>query len=131
MRLLLDTHVAIWVLTQSSLIPERIRQEIDQNPAEVFISSVSIFEIATKYKLGRKDSPPFNGTQATGFFEEMEFQFLSVTPEHAAMVDQLEPFHNDPFDRLLVAQAIAEPMYLVSNDAKIALYDCPRIPWDR
>ncbi|CAN7204530.1 type II toxin-antitoxin system VapC family toxin [Rhizobium sp. LjRoot254] len=129
MRLLLDTHVAIWVLTKPSLIPAHIRKEIDETPEDVFISSISIFEIATKFKLKRNDSPPFNGAEAAGYFEEMHFQFLSVTPQHAATVDQLEPFHSDPFDRLLIAQAIAEPMYLISNDAMIALYDCPRIPW--
>jgi PIN domain nuclease of toxin-antitoxin system len=129
-RLLLDTHVAIWVLVKPSLIPAGIRLRIDEAPAEVFISSVSIFEIATKFKLKRNDSPPFNGVEATGFFEEMQFRFLPLTPQHAAVVDGLELFHRDPFDRLLIAQAIAEPMYLVSDDAKIALYDCPRILWE-
>jgi PIN domain nuclease of toxin-antitoxin system len=129
-RLLLDTHVAIWVLIKPSLIPKEIQWKIDQAREDVFISAISIFEIATKFKLKRNDSPPFSGTEAAAAFEEMHFQFLSATPQHAAMVDKLELFHNDPFDRLLIAQAIAEPMYLVSNDAKIALYDCPRIPWE-
>ena len=103
---------------------------MDQEPEQVFISSVSIFEIATKFKLKRNDSPPFSGAEAIGHFEDMHFQFLTVTPQHAAVVDQLGLFHKDPFDRLLIAQAIAEPMYLISNDAQIALYDCPRIPWE-
>lgn len=60
----------------------------------------------------------------------MGFQLLPVTPQHAARIDGLESHHRDPFDRLLVAQALAEPMYLVSRDPLIALYDCPRIPWE-
>ena len=130
MRLLLDTHVAIWVLIKPSLIPAGVRTKIDQEPEDVFISSVSIFEIATKFKLKRNDSPPFNGAEAIKFFEEMNFRSLLLTPEHAAAVDRLELLHRDPFDRLLIAQAISEPMYLVSDDAMIALYDCPRIPWE-
>jgi PIN domain nuclease of toxin-antitoxin system len=129
-RLLLDTHVAIWVLIKPSLIPSKIRTKIDQVPEDVFISSASIFEIATKFKLKRNDSPPFGGAEAIKFLEEMHFRFLSVTPQHGAVVDRLELIHRDPFDRLLIAQAIAEPMYLVSDDAKIAPYDCPRIPWE-
>jgi PIN domain nuclease of toxin-antitoxin system len=129
-RLLLDTHAAIWTLVKPSLIPQSIAQKIDEDPDDVYISSVTIFEIATKFKLNRSDSPPFNGAEALRFFEEMHFQFLPATPQHAAMVDGLELFHRDPFDRLLIAQAISEPMYLVSSDPKIALYDCPRIPWE-
>jgi PIN domain nuclease of toxin-antitoxin system len=129
-KLLLDTHVAIWVLIKPSFIPSKIRARIDQEPQDVYISSASIFEIATKFKLKRNDSPPFNGTEAIKFFEEMHFRFLTVTPEHGATVDRLELIHRDPFDRLLIAQAINEPMYLASDDAKIALYDCPRIPWE-
>jgi PIN domain nuclease of toxin-antitoxin system len=129
LRLLLDTHVAIWALIKPSLIPMHIREEIDRAPEQVFISSISIFEIATKFKQKRNDSPPFSGAEAMGYLGEMHFQFLSVTPQHATVVDQLGLFHKDPFDRLLIAQAISEPMYLISNDAMIALYDCPRIPW--
>ena len=63
------------------------------------------------------------------YFKAVGFQFLDVAPEHAAAVDKLELHHKDPFDRLLVAQAITEPMYLISKDPMVALYDCPRIDW--
>lgn len=129
MRLLLDTHAAIWAVSQSVLLPDHIKEAINRSSSEVFVSSVTIFEIATKHKLKRSDSPPFNGNDAIGYFQALKFQLLPVTPQHAATVDILEQHHRDPFDRLLIAQAIAEPMYLISNDAMIALYDCPRIPW--
>lgn len=102
---------------------------MNRNPRETFVSSVTIFEIATKYQLKRHDSPPFSGADAVNYFKAVGFQFLAVTPQHAVVVDELEAHHRDPFDRLLVAQAIAEPMYLISKDPMIALYDCPRIPW--
>ena len=69
-------------------------------------------------------------SDAIHMFAASGYQFLQVTPVHAAKVETLTFHHKDPFDRLLVAQAIAEPMYLVSNDALVALYDCPRIPWE-
>lgn len=67
---------------------------------------------------------------AIQMFEASGYQFLQVTSEHAATVEALKFHHKDSFDHLLIAQAIAEPMYLVSNDAMIALYDCLRIPWE-
>ena len=130
MKLLLDTHAAIWAVAQSHLLPPKVKQTITAAPDLVYVSSATIFEIATKHKLGRSDSPPFGGQDAISYFEDMGFQLLPVTPKHAAAIDKLDPYHRDPFDRLLVAQAIAEPMYLVSRDPLIALYDCPRLPWE-
>jgi PIN domain nuclease of toxin-antitoxin system len=130
LKLLLDTHAAIWAVAQSHLLPPKVREAILATPDQVHVSSATIFEIATKHKLGRSDSPPFGGQDAIGYFQAMGFQLLPVTPLHAATIDRLGSHHRDPFDRLLVAQAIAEPMYLVSRDPLIALYDCPRIPWE-
>jgi PIN domain nuclease of toxin-antitoxin system len=110
-------------------LPDHIKEAINRSPGDVFVSPVTIFEIATKHRLKRSDSPPFSGNDAIDYFLALGFQLLPVTPQHAATVDILEVHHRDPFDRLLIAQAISEPMYLISNDAMIALYDCPRIPW--
>ena len=129
MRLLLDTHVAIWALMQPSLLPDKIKSALQENPDEIFVSSVAILEISIKNQLKKHSSPPFGGKLAIEYFEGLGFQFLPVTPEHAAAVDELPPHHRDPFDRLLVAQAKSEPMYLVSKDPLIALYDCPMIGW--
>lgn len=129
MRLLLDTHAAIWSVAQSHLLPALLRERIAAAPDKVHVSAVTIFEIATKYRLRGSDAPPFNGEDAIGYFKALGFQFLSVTPQHAATVEKLEFHHRDPFDRLLVAQAITEPLYLASRDPLIATYDCPRIPW--
>lgn len=130
MRLLLDTHVALWLSSEPSLVPIGIKKLVADPINEIFVSSVSIFEIAVKRKTGRRDAPPMAAAVATQMFEASGYQFLQVTPEHAATVETLKFHHKDPFDHLLIAQAIAEPIYLVSNDAMIALYDCPRIPWE-
>jgi PIN domain nuclease of toxin-antitoxin system len=129
LKLLLDTHAAIWAVAQSTLLPPHIRNVLVSNSKDIFVSSVTIFEIATKYQLRRPDSPPFSGSDAAKYFRAAGFQFLTVTEQHAMTVDNLEMHHRDPFDRLLVAQAISEPMYLISKDPMIALYDCPRIDW--
>ncbi|MDB5526706.1 MAG: hypothetical protein JWM58_4469 [Rhizobium sp.] len=129
MRLLLDTHVAIWAVAQLDLLPEHIFATITKNLSEAFVSSISILEISAKYQLGRKDAPPFGGADAVSYFKAVGFQFLPVSPEHSAAVDNLDPHHKDPFDRLLVAQAMVEPMHLVSKDAMFSLYDCPLITW--
>lgn len=130
MRLLLDTHVAIWLSAQPSLVPAKIKASVRDAGNEIFVSSVSIFEIAVKRKTGRSDAPPMSASEAAEMFLASGYRFLDVTPAHAAAVETLSVHHKDPFDHLLIAQAIAEPMYLVSDDAKIALYDCPRIPWE-
>jgi PIN domain nuclease of toxin-antitoxin system len=129
-RLLLDTHAAIWAVAQSHLLPPKVREAIVTAREQVHVSSATIFEIATKFKLGRSDSPPFSGEDAVKYFLSMGYQLLPVTPVHAATIDRLPPHHRDPFDRLLIAQATAEPMYIVSRDPLIALYDCPQIPWE-
>lgn len=129
MRLLLDTHVAIWAVAQDDLLPKHIALAISDNIANTFVSSITIAEISIKYGLGRRDSPPFNGADAISYFKAVGFQLLPVTSEHAAAVDTLPLHHKDPFDRLIIAQAISEPMYLVSKDALIAAYDCPRLDW--
>lgn len=130
MRLLLDTHVAVWLSSQPSLVPAGVKKLISDPANEIFVSSISIFEIAVKRKTGRSDAPPMSAAEASQNFAASGYQFLHVKPEHAAAVETLKVHHKDPFDHLLIAQAIAEPMYLVSDDAKIALYDCPRIPWE-
>ncbi|MGQ0502690.1 MAG: type II toxin-antitoxin system VapC family toxin [Panacagrimonas sp.] len=123
MRLLLDTHIAIWAVAQSDRLPPRARELIERNPHGVHVSAASIWEIAIKNSLGRAAGPlPFSASTAIAFFREAGFQFLDIRPEHAAAVEQLPPLHADPFDRLLLAQARLEPMHLMTSDERIAAY---------
>lgn len=122
MKLLLDTHTAIWALVAPERLGEQVRAEITKPGASVFVSAVSIWEIAIKRALKKAGSPPFSGSEALGHFRRSGFLLLDVTPDHAAGVDALPGLHRDPFDRLLVSQALAEPLRLVTRDAKLAAY---------
>jgi PIN domain nuclease of toxin-antitoxin system len=96
--------------------------------AEVVVSTVSIFEIATKHSLGKRSAPPFSGPAAARMFTEAGFELLPLLPEHASAVDDLPWIHRDPFDRLLVGQALAEPLRLLTADRQLTAYSDFVIP---
>jgi PIN domain nuclease of toxin-antitoxin system len=84
------------------------------------LAPVSVWEIATKHTLGR-EIMPISGKEALGDFRQAGYLFLAIRPDGAA-VEDLATHHQDPFDRLLVAQALTEPMRLVTHDALVARY---------
>lgn len=129
MRLLLDTHVAIWALVSPGLIPDRLASLIADADNEVFVSAASIWEIGIKFALGKASAPPFSGREAVSYFAEAGFISLPVTAVHAAAVEDLPPFHADPFDRMLIAQAVSEPLRLISHDARVAAYGSMVLGW--
>ena len=87
----------------------------------VWISVASVWEIAIKYALKRGDMP-VSGQDARRYFDASGYRLLSVEIEHVIAVEGLPAHHNDPFDRILVAQALAEPMRLMTHDAVVARY---------
>lgn len=118
MRILLDTHLYLWYLADSPNLTAEIREVIAEAD-EVFVSAVSIWEAAIKIGLGKLDaqiSDIVRGIKASGFLE------LPVRATDAGMVASLPPIHKDPFDRMLVAQAISGPFRLLTADAIIAKY---------
>ncbi len=121
MNLLLDTHVALWAITDSPCLPTDARNLIAAEKTTVWVSAASVWEIAIKHALGRGDMP-VSSLDAVRYFDESGFRLLPIAPEHAAAVEGLPPHHQDPFDRLLVAQALSEPMRLMTNDPMVALY---------
>lgn len=124
MRLLLDTHVALWSLVDDDRLPVRARELISRPGNRVAVSAATVWEISIKHGLGRGDMP-ISGAEAVRWFEEAGFDLLPVTPQHAALVETLPDHHRDPFDRILVAQAMSEPMGLVTHDGLLACYgDC-------
>lgn len=129
MRLLLDTHVAIWVLTEPHRVPSTVSEEI-ANPANlVSVSAAAIWEIAIKHPLERPDSPPFSGSEAIGHFQTAGFSVLEVSAAHAAFVERLPLIHSDPFDRLMLAQALIEGMQFVTHDRRLSRYAVPVLSW--
>jgi PIN domain nuclease of toxin-antitoxin system len=121
MNLLLDTHVALWAITDHPNLSAKARELILSPRATVWISVASIWEIAIKHSLGRGEMP-LSGDEAIGYFRTAGYQFLAIEPEHAAAIEALPKHHQDPFDRLLVAQALVEPMRLLTHDQTIARY---------
>lgn len=116
MNLLLDTQVALWAITDSPKLPRKARELIESPRSSVWISAATVWEIAIKDGLGRGDMPIF-GQDALLYFRESGYRFLPVEPEHAAGVEELPAHHADPFDRILLAQALVEPMRLMSRGA--------------
>jgi PIN domain nuclease of toxin-antitoxin system len=126
-RLLLDTHVALWAIADDSRLSAAARLLIEAPTNEVLVSAVSVWEIAIKHALGRGDMP-VSAAQALGFFQQAGFSMLAVSAAHAAAVEALPSIHADPFDRLLVAQAFHEPLRLLTHDATVAMYGGSIIP---
>lgn len=121
MNLLLDTHVAIWAITDSPKLPQKARELIQSPKTAVWVSVASVWEIAIKHSLGRGDMP-VSSQDAVRYFRDSGYRFLAVEAEHAVAVEDLAAHHQDPFDRLLVAQALVEPMRLMTHDPLVALY---------
>jgi PIN domain nuclease of toxin-antitoxin system len=124
MRLLIDTHIAIWASFEQSRLPPAARKLLETSDS-VWVSAASIWEIAIKHALYGKrvgSAFPMSGREAIVEFELAGFQRLDITADHAAMVDTLPRHHGDPFDRMLVAQALAEPLRLVTADKALAAY---------
>jgi len=114
LRLLLDTHVALWAITGDARLPETIQALIADPANSISVSAASVWEIAIKHALG--------AAQASAYFRASGYGLLSVSADHAAAVETLPPVHADPFDRLLVAQAAHEAMSLVTHDSKLGAY---------
>lgn len=121
MNLLLDTHIALWAITDDTRLPTSARELLLAPRNTIWVSAVNVWEIAIKHGL-KKSLMPVSGKEAMHYFRQAGYQFLAIEPEHSAAVDELPYHHHDPFDRLLVAQALAEPMRLLTRDATLARY---------
>ena len=121
MRLLVDTHVLLWAAAEPGRVPPPFRERIESPDNEVLFSAVSIWEIAIKQQIGRL-SPDVTPEELAEAAVEMGFEELPVTAAHAAGVRRLPLHHRDPFDRLLVAQAIHEPARLLTADETLVRY---------
>jgi PIN domain nuclease of toxin-antitoxin system len=121
MNILLDTHIALWAITDDPRLSNEARQIINNPQATVWVSVASVWEIAIKHALGRGDMP-VSSQEASRYFLESGYRFLSIEARHTWAVESLPAHHQDPFDRLIVAQAISEPMRLLTRDPQVAQY---------
>ncbi|MGF6444666.1 type II toxin-antitoxin system VapC family toxin [Paraburkholderia youngii] len=118
MRLLIDTHVFLWAMAGDKKLSERAQATMLDADA-VFVSAASILEISINSALGKLDA---DVNELAARMAEAGFQELPVTARHAAAVRDLPEIHGDPFDRLLVAQAMTEPLRLLTDDDNVAKY---------
>jgi len=120
-RLLLDTHLLLWAAASSKRLPREARELMEDDSNDVYYSAASIWEIAIKSSLRRKDFR-IDLPRLLATLPEMGLVELPITAAHAAGVTGLPPIHRDPFDRLLIAQSITEPLTLLTNDALLESY---------
>ena len=117
MRVLLDTHFLLWSLGSPGKLPAKARKVIQTSNA--FVSAASIWEIAIKSALGKLKADPLEIVAAVG---PAGLDFLPISALHAASVAVLPSIHRDPFDRMLIAQALSENMVLLTNDSMLRGY---------
>jgi PIN domain nuclease of toxin-antitoxin system len=118
-NLLLDTHTVLWWLSDDPTLSDAARSAIADPENTVFLSAVVVWEIRIKQGIGKLDLPEDFGE----VLAQQHFPELSVTVKHADTIAALPAIHRDPFDRLLVAQAVVERMTIVTRDSFIAEYD--------
>ena len=116
MRLLIDTQIFIWAVMESESLNARARG-IMLDAAEVFVSAASIWEIAIKARLGKLEGDP---NEFVAAIDQSGFRELVISAHHAAKVHELPHHHRDPFDRLLITQALCEPLRLLTADRMLS-----------
>lgn len=122
MRLLLDTHALLWWLNDDEKLGARTRGLIGDPANDVFVSTVSLWEITVKLRIGKLDA---DITEVLGILPEQGFQRLDIADSYLAALAALPIHHRDPFDHLLMAQAVAEDVHFVSEDQNVPLYGVP------
>jgi PIN domain nuclease of toxin-antitoxin system len=121
MRLLLDSHVVLWLMTADPAVPRETVVELFDETNELLVSAASIWELEVKRLKGKLAAPDDLLDRA----KRAGFRFLDITSQHGLDAARLPLHHRDPFDRMLVAQAQAEAATLVTHDATLSAYDVP------
>ena len=128
MRILLDTHLLIWIHTNTQKLPQKVLQYIQNTENEIFFSSASIWETQIKYTKD-KTTFPISGSILYYYCQQSGMKCLLVKPEHSFLLDTLSysdkapRVHKDPFDRLLICQAKSENMLFLTHDELIPFYN--------
>ena len=124
MKLLLDTQLLLWAAAEPKRLPSKVRVLLNNVENDLFFSAASIWEVAIKKGLGRSDFKVDPRLLRRGLLDH-GYQELAISSEHAAAVDGLPPLHKDPFDRLLVAQAMVEGLQFLTADSLLGKYPGP------
>lgn len=124
MRLLLDTHIALWAIVDDARLPQVARDLILDGRNDIYVSAASIWEIAIKHALARggPNDMTVSGGDALHYFRQSGYEMIAISADHAAAVADLPPLHADPFDRIIVSQALSEPLALLTHDRTLGQY---------
>jgi PIN domain nuclease of toxin-antitoxin system len=121
MRILLDTHLVLWAVTADPQLGKAARQLLLDASNQIYVSAASVWEVAIKHRK-HPEMMPISPDVLIDACVESGFNWLDVSVYHARATTQLPLLHVDPFDRLLLAQALQEPMILLTRDRQIAAY---------
>lgn len=127
MRLLLDTHAFLWWLAGNTRLPMSARRAIEDPENDVIVSAASAWEIATRHRIGKLSEAAAVAQDVAGAIASQGFEELPITVEDAERAGRLPGPHGDPFDRMLIAQAVARGLALVSIDRVFDKYGVRRV----
>ena len=123
MKLLLDTHVILWALEDSPRLPIYIREQIQEESNEIYVSAISLWEIAIKHKK-QPDKMPYSAEQIKNYCQRAGYIFLSLSLDTISTYEKNDfSMHLDPFDQMLVAQSACNNMRLLTHDEKLKTYN--------
>jgi len=128
-NLLIDTHIFIWLLVASPRLPDAVRTVLANRRNSVYLSVASAWEMAIKVGVGKLDLPPNLQTWLPAELDAADIALVPIHLEHALGVETLPRHHRDPFDRLIIVQAMLEGLTIVTADRAFGLYDVPILPF--
>lgn len=126
MKVLLDTHIILWALTNDERLPQKAKTIISKSENEIWYSTASVWEVTIKY-MNHPEHMPISGRQFTMYCNMAGYQMLPVQDQHVHALERLRrmenaPMHKDPFDRILIAQAKVENMIFITHDSLLPWY---------
>ena len=127
MRLLIDTHALLWWLSDDPSLSDAARKAMAENSNVLLVSAASAWEIATKVRLGRLPGAAELAADFQGFMLREGFTTLDITADHGIRAGLLPGPHKDPFDRMLISQAMAENLPVVTNERTFEAYGVRRV----
>ncbi len=127
MRVLLDTHAFLWWLAGSDRLSDPAHQAIEDEANDILVSAASAWEIATKHRLGRLSGASEVALDIPGAIADQGFEELDITVDDAGRAGALLGSHRDPFDRMLIAQALARNLALISSESLFDSYGVRRL----
>lgn len=126
MKVLLDTHIALWALTDDEKLSSQARKIIESEFNEIFYSTASVWEVSIKHSL-HPEHMPLSGRQFSEYCQESGYEMLSIRDDHVYALESIKrmenaPKHKDPFDRIMIAQAKSDDMTFLTHDSLIPDY---------